>query len=200
MTASPVRKPSPEAGSTSRRDEGLAGVDPDAHLERLAADARQGVDLVDEAQAGAHGALGVVLVQRGHAEDGDHGVADVLLDGAAVGLDDAARRGVVAAQEGVDELGVVALREGGEADEVAEEGGDDAALFAASAGSQRRAAIRADDGARRARRGRSWDRQSRCAASWRDYRLLAAHPIGPLGVLGRSTPRPAPPEGLRSTG
>ena len=47
----------------------------------------------------------------GHAEDGDHGVADELLDGAAVGLDDAPGRGVVAAQEGVDELGVVALGE-----------------------------------------------------------------------------------------
>ena len=44
--------------------EGLAGVDADADLDGLAADARQGVDLVDQAQAGAHGALGVVLVQR----------------------------------------------------------------------------------------------------------------------------------------
>ena len=70
--------------------QGLAGVDADADLDGLAADARQGVDLVDQAQAGAHGALGVVLVQRGHAEDGDHGVADELLDGAAVGLDDRA--------------------------------------------------------------------------------------------------------------
>ena len=97
----------------------------------LAADARQRVDLVDQAQPGAHGALGVVLVQRGHAEDGDHGVADVLLDGAAVGLDDRAGDGVVAAQEGVDELGVVALGECGEADQVAEERRDDAALLAA---------------------------------------------------------------------
>ena len=42
---------------------------------------------LDDAQAGAHGALGVVLVHGGHAEDADHGVADELLDGAAVGLD-----------------------------------------------------------------------------------------------------------------
>ena len=96
------------------------------------ADACQRVDLIDDAQAGAHGALGVVLVQDRHAEDGDHGVADELLDRAAVGLYGLAGDGVVAAQEAVDELGVVALGERGEVDEVTEQGGDDAALFAAS--------------------------------------------------------------------
>ena len=90
------------AGVDVEAHQGLAGVDADADLDGLAGDARQGVDLVDQAQAGAHGALGVVLVQRRHAEDGDHGVADELLDGAAVGLDDAPGRRVVAAQEGVD--------------------------------------------------------------------------------------------------
>ena len=129
-----MRKPSPLAGIDVEAHQGLAGVDADAHLDGLAGDAGQGVDLVDQAQAGAHGALGIVLVQRRHAEDGDHGVADELLDGAAVGLDDAPSRCVVAAQVGVDELGVVAFREGGEADEVAEEGGDDAALLAAPGG------------------------------------------------------------------
>ena len=82
--------------------ERLAGVDADADLDGLAADAGQGVDLVDQAQAGAHRALGVVLVQRRDAEDGDHGVADELLHGAAVGLDGPAGDGVVAAQQGVD--------------------------------------------------------------------------------------------------
>ena len=88
----------------------LAGVDADADLDGAAADAGQRVDLVDEAQTGAHGALGVVLVQGGHAEDGDHGVADELLDGAAVGLDHLAGHGVVPAQEAVDVLGVGAPR------------------------------------------------------------------------------------------
>ena len=64
-----------------------------------------------------------------HAEDGDHGVADELLDRAAVRLDRRASDGVVAVQEGVDELGVVAFRERRETDEVAEEGGDDAPLL-----------------------------------------------------------------------
>ena len=76
------------AGIDVEAHQRLAAVDADAHLDGLAAEARQGVDLVDEAQAGAHGAFRVVLVEGGHAEDGDHGVADVLLDGAAVGLDE----------------------------------------------------------------------------------------------------------------
>ena len=116
------------AGVDVETHQGLTGVDADADLDGLAADARQGVDLVDQAQPGAHGALRVVLVQRRHAEDGDHGVADELLDRAAVGLYGLAGDGVVAAEEGVDGLGVVALGDGGEADEVAEEGGDGAAL------------------------------------------------------------------------
>ena len=99
------------AGVDVEAHQGLAGVDADADLDGLAGDARQGVDLVDQPQAGAHGALGVVLVQYGHAEDGDHGVADELLDRAAVGLHRRAGDGVVAAQEGVDQLGVVALGE-----------------------------------------------------------------------------------------
>ena len=95
----------------------------------LAGDAGQGIDLIDQAQTGTHGALGIVFVEGGHSEDGDHGVADELLDRAAVGLDDATCRGVVAAQHRIDDFGVVALGDGGEADEVAEQGGDDAALF-----------------------------------------------------------------------
>lgn len=47
------------------------------------ADTRQRVDLVDQTQAGAHSTLGVVFMQCRHADDGNHGVADVLLEGAA---------------------------------------------------------------------------------------------------------------------
>ena len=65
----------------------------------------------------------------GHAEDGDHGVADELLDGAAVGLDDRCARRRSSGAGRRRQLGVVALGEGGEADEVAEEGRDDAALL-----------------------------------------------------------------------
>ena len=59
-------------------DQRVACVHPDADLSSFAADAGQRVDLVDQPQAGAHRPLGVVLVQGGDAEDGDHSVADVL--------------------------------------------------------------------------------------------------------------------------
>ena len=92
------------------------------------------LERLEEAQAGAHGALGVVLVHGGHAEDADHGVADELLDRAAVGLDHLRARGVkYSAQEGVDVLRVGGLAHRREADEVAEEGGDDPALLGARA-------------------------------------------------------------------
>jgi hypothetical protein len=107
----------------------LAGVDADTDLSSLPADARQRVDLVDQAKAGADGALGVVLVERGNSEDRHHSVTDVLLDDPAVGLDGLSGDGVVAAEEGVDHLSVVALGECGEADQVAEQRSDDAALL-----------------------------------------------------------------------
>ena len=51
----------------------------------------EGGDRVDEVEGGADGALGVVLGRDRGAPDGHHGVADELLDRAAVALDD--RRG-----------------------------------------------------------------------------------------------------------
>ncbi len=99
FTASPVRKPSPEPGVDVEAHQGLAGVDADAGLERRAVRPRHALEGLDDAQAGAHGALGVVLVHGGHAEDADHGVADELLDGAAVRLDHLAGGGVVVAQQ-----------------------------------------------------------------------------------------------------
>ena len=48
---------------------------------------RELVDRLEDPQPRAHGALGIVLVSHGRAEDGHHGVADELLDRAAVALD-----------------------------------------------------------------------------------------------------------------
>ena len=45
---------------------------------------------IDEVERGADGAFGVVLVRHGRAPDRHHGIADELLDRAAVALDDAA--------------------------------------------------------------------------------------------------------------
>ena len=129
LTASPVRKPAPEAGVDVEAYEGLAGVDADAHLRGAAVGAGHALERRDDAQAGADGAFGVVLVHGGHAEDADHGIADELLDGAAVGLDHLARGGVVPTQDGVDVLRVGGLAHGSEGDEVAEEGGDGLALL-----------------------------------------------------------------------
>ena len=122
-----------------------AGVDAEAHevspvltptrtCERVAVGPPMPSSASTSAQAGAHGALGVVLVDVRKAEDADHGVADELLDGAAVGLDQPCARRVVACAGGVDVLGVGGLGVGGEGDKVAEEGGDDLALLGAAAG------------------------------------------------------------------
>ena len=82
--------------------------------------------------ASADGPFRVVLVYGGNAKDADYGVADELLDGAAVRLDHLGGAGEVLAQNAVDVLRVGGLAHGGEGDQVAEEGGDDLALFAGS--------------------------------------------------------------------
>ena len=51
---------------------------------------------VDQLERRAHGALGIVLVRDRRAPDGHHRVADELLDGAAVAVDDVAREVEVA--------------------------------------------------------------------------------------------------------
>ena len=79
-------------------------------------------------EGGADGSLGVVLVAGRGAPDGHDGVADELLDRAAVPLDDAARQLEVARQELAHLLGVAVLGQGGEADQVGEQDGDQAAL------------------------------------------------------------------------
>ena len=82
------------------------------------------------ASAGPDGALRVVLVRDGRAEDGHHRVADELLDRAAEALELRAHARVVGLEKAPHVLGVHPLRARGEADEVAEEAGDDLALLA----------------------------------------------------------------------
>ena len=83
---------------------------PQRACERRAVRAHHALERLEDTQAGTHGAFGVVLVHGGHAEDADDGVADELLDGAAVGLDHPAGGGVVAPQDGVDVFGIGAPR------------------------------------------------------------------------------------------
>ena len=75
----------------------------------------------DQVERRADRALGVVLVRDGRSPDGHDGVADELLDRAAVALDQPAAGVEVAREQLAGVLRVAALRGGGEADEVGEE-------------------------------------------------------------------------------
>ena len=103
----------------------FAGVDAHPQLEpRAVAGLELVVQLaepVSELGGRAHGAQSVVLVHGRHAEDGHHGVADELLDGAAVPLDDRLRGLEVARHHAAQALGVDPLAERGRAGDVAEE-------------------------------------------------------------------------------
>ena len=85
-------------------------------------------DRVDELEACADGPLGVVLVGGRRAPDGHDRVADELLDRPAVAADDVAGEVEVAGEQLAGVLGVAALGERREADEVGEEDRDEAAL------------------------------------------------------------------------
>ena len=98
LTASPV------ASRSAVPDDHLAGVDADP---RLDAELRQRVAHLD---GGPHGAERVVLVHLRHAEDRHHGVADELLDGAAVPLDDRLHLVEVAREDRAQRLGVESTR------------------------------------------------------------------------------------------
>ena len=111
--------------------EHLAGVHAHAQVE-VDAGREALVHLVHgglHAEAGAHGALGVVLVRHGRAEDRHHVVADVLVDGAAVALDLLAEPHQGAVDERLHGLWVHALGHGGVAGQVGEEDGHLAAFL-----------------------------------------------------------------------
>jgi len=82
----------------------------------------------NEVESCAYGALGIVLGCRGRPPDGHDGVADELLDRAAVELDETSARVEVAREELTHLLGVTSLREHRETDEIGEEHGDEPAL------------------------------------------------------------------------
>src|SRR4029453_14286554 len=90
-----------------------------------------------------------VLVSRGRTQDRHHGVADELLDRAAVALDLARHPLVVRAQRGADVFGVGPVGPCREADEVDEEHGEDLPLLAGRRRLERRAAGEAETSALR---------------------------------------------------
>jgi hypothetical protein len=140
--------PLPLFRAGAQGDDRLARVDPNADLQR---ERRvffvQLCDRLEDAEAGADGALGVVLVRDGRAKDGHDCVSDELLHGPAVALDLPSQAGVVRADAGANVLGVCRLGSCGEADDVAEEHGDDLALLLQGNGrllGQRRTAERTE--------------------------------------------------------
>ena len=120
-------------GAGQRADEHLAGVDPDAHADvDVAVGRRAGhraVQRVLHPQAGAHGALRIVLVRHRRAEQGEDPVAEQLVDPAAVLGDVVHEAGEGPVDQPLGLLGVHVLGQGGEPDEVGEQHGDDPPLL-----------------------------------------------------------------------
>jgi len=106
----------------------LAGHHADPALER------EVDERVAHLECRPYGAQRVVLAHNRHAEDGHHGVADELLDGAAVALDDRLHPLEVAGEQRTEALGIEPVAEGGRAGEVAEEDGHGLALLVLGCG------------------------------------------------------------------
>ena len=133
-------------------DRSLAGQDTGAGLEPPGRAIAQGAHGGDHVEGRADRPLGIVLVAGRGTPHGHDRIADELLDGPAVAADDLARAVEVARQEVADGLGVAALGQRREPDEVSEQDGDDLALGATARGACRRR--RAGRASLRARRDR----------------------------------------------
>ena len=122
-------------------DHHVAGVEPDPHPQPLAEPALDVVghlaQRLDHRRRRAHRADRVVLAGAVQAEHGHHGVADELLDHAAVLLDHPLPAREAGADDVAGVLGVEPAREHGEADQVGEQDGDELALLADLRRSQR---------------------------------------------------------------
>ena len=114
-----------------------ARIDTDAHVD---------LDAVAELLGRANGAQGVVLANRRHAEDRHDGIADELLEGAAVPLDRRPGDIEVRGHDDPERLGIERLAECGRSGDVAEEDGDDLALLPRRLDCERRAARVAEAG------------------------------------------------------
>src|SRR6185312_8756666 len=100
-------------------DDDEAGGDADAHLHGATAQ-REAPERVDHREAGAYGALGIVLLRPRIAEQGKHAVAHVFGDHSAMMLDDRGAAAVIGADDLAHVLGIEQRRQRGRADQVAE--------------------------------------------------------------------------------
>jgi hypothetical protein len=107
------------------RDQRLTGGDAGVDLQ-----VSGGGKLLTDRQRGPYGALGVILVRHGRAEDRHDRVANELRDRATVPLEDRAQVGVVRLQEPLHILGIHSLGARREPHEVGEQHRDDLALLA----------------------------------------------------------------------
>ena len=109
--------------------DGLAGDDPDPGREPLElVGLAEGVDGVDQLEAGPDGSLGVVLEGDRDPPHGHDGVADELLDGPAVASDDGAGVVEVAREQLTHDVGIEGFGPGREAHQIAEDHRDHAEL------------------------------------------------------------------------
>ena len=108
-------------------DRGLARQNAGASAELGASDlVPQGRHGGDEIKGRADGTLGIVLGRDGRSPDGHHRVADELLHGAAVELDQTPACVEIPREQLARVLGIALLRRRREADEIGEQDGDEA--------------------------------------------------------------------------
>ncbi len=142
-------------GAGKGADQHLTGVDAHPDANAVAAHQAGGCGVRGQgllhAQGGAHRPLRVVLVRHGGAEEHEHAVAEQLVHPPTELADDLHQTLETRIHQAFHLLGVHVLAEGGEADEVGEEHGDDAPFLRLLLG-HGRAARRAEPGPRRNRR------------------------------------------------
>ena len=109
----------------------LSGVHADADPQRGRREPDRRAELLhraDQREARPHRALGVVVSRPGNAEQGDDGVADVLLEHTSVPLDRPTSGVEVRILDRAQVLRVEAVAERGEAGEISEQRGNHAAF------------------------------------------------------------------------
>ena len=122
LTASPATIPCPSAAIAPRVTATCPVLDADPHLQRLDAELLAEHPCGrDEIEPGSDRSLGIVLASRGHPPDSEDRVADELLYGAVVALDDRPRSLEIGRQQVAHRLGVAGLGDRCEADHVGEQ-------------------------------------------------------------------------------